>query len=324
MRNQNYRGRKDIYDMKNTSLRNKATRFRQYIPLVLLTLPGIVYLIINNYIPIGGLYIAFKSVNYSKGFWNSPWCGFKNFKYLFATADAWIITRNTVCYNLVFIVVNTVVAVIIAIMLSDLRSKRLLKGCQTAILLPYMLSIVIVSYIVYALLAQENGFMNNTVLALLGKDPVSWYSEKKAWPVILVLVNMWKQVGYLAIVYFSSVVGINTEYYEAARIDGASKLQQIRYVTLPLLKPTIVIMTLLSVGRIFSSDFGLFYQVPRDSGALYDVTNTIDTYVYRSLLQNGNVGMSSAAGVYQSIVGFILVISANLIVRKIDSDNALF
>lgn len=310
--------------MKKKSLRAKAIRFRQFIPLVLLTLPGLVYLIINNYIPIAGLFIAFKSINYSKGLWGSPWCGLKNFKYLFATADAWIITRNTVCYNLVFIVVNTVAAVIIAIMLNDLRSKRLVKLSQTAILLPYMLSMVIVSYVVYALMAQENGFMNNTVLNILGIDPVNWYSAKGAWPFILVLVNMWKQVGYLAIVYFSSVVGINTEYFEAARIDGASKLQQIRYVTLPLLKPTIIIMTLLAVGRIFSSDFGLFYQVPRDSGALYDVTNTIDTYVYRSLLQTGNIGMSSAAGFYQSIVGFVLVITANLIVRKIDPDNALF
>lgn len=310
--------------MKNKTLHARFRRFRQFIPLVLLTIPGLVYLIINNYIPIAGLFIAFKNINYSKGLWGSPWCGLKNFKYLFATADAWIITRNTVCYNLVFILINTVVAVAVAIMLNDLRSKRLVKLSQTSILLPYMLSMVIVSYVVYAFLSQENGFLNNTILKILGADPVSWYSEKGAWPVILVIVNMWKQVGYLAIVYFSSVVGINTEYFEAARIDGATKLQQIRYVTLPLLKPTIIIMTLLAVGRIFSSDFGLFYQVPRDSGALYDVTNTIDTYVYRSLLQTGNIGMSSAAGVYQSIVGFVLVVGANLVVRKIDPDNALF
>lgn len=310
--------------MKNKALSARFRRFRQFIPLVLLTIPGIVYLIINNYIPIAGLFVAFKNINYSKGLWGSDWCGLKNFKYLFATADAWIITRNTVCYNLVFIVVNTIVAVAIAIMLNDLRSKRLVKLSQTSVLLPYMLSMVIVSYVVYAFLAQENGFMNNTILRILKIDPVNWYSQKNAWPVILVIVNMWKQVGYLAIVYFSSVVGINTEYYEAARIDGASKLQQIRYVTLPLLRPTIIIMTLLAVGRIFSSDFGLFYQVPRDSGALYDVTNTIDTYVYRSLLQTGNIGMSSAAGFYQSIVGFVLVITANLVVRKIDPDNALF
>lgn len=310
--------------MKKTAVSARLQRFRQFVPLVLLTVPGLVYLIINNYIPIAGLFVAFKNINYSKGLWASDWCGLKNFKYLFATADAWIITRNTVCYNLVFILVNTVVAVAIAVMLNDLRSKRLVKISQTSILLPYMLSMVIVSYVVYAFLSQENGFLNNTVLRIFGADPVNWYGEKKPWPFILVLVNMWKQVGYLAIVYFSSVVGINTEYFEAARIDGATKLQQIRYVTLPLLRPTIIIMTLLAVGRIFSSDFGLFYQVPRDSGALYDVTNTIDTYVYRSLLQTGNIGMSSAAGFYQSIVGFVLVVTANLIVRKIDPDNALF
>lgn len=310
--------------MKKKALPARLQRFRQFVPLVLLTVPGLVYLIINNYIPIAGLFVAFKNINYSKGLWGSDWCGLKNFKYLFATADAWVITRNTVCYNLVFIVVNTIVAVAIAVMLNDLRSKRLVKLSQTSILLPYMLSMVIVSYVVYAFLSQENGFLNNTILRIFGIDPVNWYSEKKAWPAILVLVNMWKQVGYLAIVYFSSVVGINTEYFEAARIDGASKLQQIRYVTLPLLRPTIIIMTLLAVGRIFSSDFGLFYQVPRDSGALYDVTNTIDTYVYRSLLQTGNIGMSSAAGFYQSVVGFVLVVTANLIVRKIDPDNALF
>lgn len=284
-------------------------------------LPGLLYFFINNYMPLPGLVLAFKSYNARKGIFHSPWAGLKNFKYLFAN-DAWYITRNTILYNLVFLVVNTVLAIAIAVILSEMTS-RVKKIYQSSILLPYMLSTVIVSYLVYAFLSTDHGLLNS-ILAKFGKMPVSWYTEKSYWPFILVFINAWKGVGYSCIVYLATITGFDREFYEAAALDGASKWQQIRLITIPLLKGTVIMMTVLAIGHIFNSDFGLFYQVPRNSGVLYSVTNTIDTYVYRGLLELGDVNMSAAAGFYQSIVGFILVIGTNLFLRKHDSENALF
>lgn len=273
--------------------------------------------------PLPGLVLAFKNFNARKGIWGSDWVGFQNFKFLFLTNDAWVITRNTICYNLVFIVVNTIAAIAVAIILAEMRSK-VKKFYQSVILLPYMLSMVIVSYLVFAFLSTENGFVNNSILEPLGLDPVSWYVEKKYWPFILVFVNLWKVIGYNCIVYMSTIIGFDRGLYEAAAIDGAGKWKQITKITIPLLRPTIIMMTLLAVGRIFYSDFGLFYQVPQNSGPLYSVTNTIDTYVYRGLLELGDINMSAAAGLYQSVVGFILVFGSNMVVRRIDPDSALF
>ncbi len=293
------------------------------IPFYLMALPGIIYLFINNYMPLPGLVLAFKNYNAKKGIYGSEWAGLKNFKYLFATNDAFIITRNTLLYNFVFIIVNTVFAIFVAILLAEMRSK-MKNAYQSLILMPYMVSMVIVSYLVFSFLSTENGFLNNTVIRLLGKEKISWYMEKKYWPFILVFVHVWKVIGYNCIIYLSTILGIDRTYYEAAAIDGAGKIRQITKITLPLLKPTIIMMTLLAVGRIFYSDFGLFYQVPQNQGALFSVTNTIDTYVYRGLLELGDMSMSSAAGLYQSIVGFILVLGSNLIVKKIDPEYALF
>lgn len=273
--------------------------------------------------PLPGLVLAFKKYNARKGIFGSDWVGFKNFKFLFATNDAFIITRNTLLYNVVFMIVNTVVAIAVAIILAEMTHK-IKKFYQSVILLPYMISMVIVSYLVFAFFSTENGFINNTIFRIFGKEPVSWYMEKKYWPFILVFVNLWKTVGYNCIVYMSAIIGFDKGYYEAAAIDGAGKWQQIMKITIPMLKPTIVMMTLLSIGKIFYSDFGLFYQVPQNSGALYPVTNTIDTYVYRGLLELGDITLSAAAGLYQSVVGFILVLGTNLWVRRIDPDNALF
>lgn len=249
--------------------------------------------------------------------------GLKNFKYLFRTQDAWIITRNTLGYNILFIIVNVIMAVSIAIILSELTT-RWKKVYQSTILLPHFLSTVIISYLVFAFLSSENGFLNNSIFPLFGKEPIPWYTEPKYWPFILVFVQTWRGVGYNCIVYLSTILGFDREIYEASAIDGASKWQQIRKITLPLLRPTIIMLVLLSVGRIFYSDFGLFYQVPMNSGPLIDVTNTIDTYVYRGLMETNNIGMSAAAGVYQSVVGFLLVVLANWTVRRQDADNALF
>ena len=297
--------------------------FTRYLPLYLMALPGLLYMFVNNYMPLPGLVLAFKKFNAKKGIYKSPFVGMKNFKYLFATKDAFVITRNTILYNAIFIIVNTILAIFVAILLAELNSK-MKKAYQSAILLPYMISMVIVSYLVFGFLSTENGFFNNSILRPLGKDPVAWYMEKKYWPFILVFVSAWKGVGYNCVIYLASILGIDRSIYESAAIDGASKWQQIFKITIPMLKTTIIMMTLLAVGRIFYSDFGLFYQVPQNQGALFSVTNTIDTYVYRGLIELGDMSMSSAAGLYQSIVGFILVLGSNYIVKKIDPEYALF
>jgi len=298
--------------------------FWRYKALFLMLLPGMVYLFINNYMPMFGLTIAFKDINYAKGIWRSDWIGLKNFEFLFMTKDAWRITRNTILYNAVFIVLNTVTAIGVAILLNEVRKKFLARFYQSVLLLPYLISMVIVGYLVLALLNLENGFMNKVILPAFGIDPISWYTKPEYWPYILTIVSLWKNIGYLCIIYLAAIVGIDPEYYEAATIDGATKWQQIRSITVPLLMPTIIILTLLAIGRIFYADFGLFYQVPLNSGPLQPTTDVIDTYVYRGLITLGDIGMSSAAGFYQSLVGFVLVLVSNLIVRLKDKDQALF
>ncbi|MBQ8087586.1 MAG: sugar ABC transporter permease [Clostridia bacterium] len=287
-------------------------------------LPGVIYLIINNYIPMAGLIIAFKDLNFRKGILGSVWIGFANFRYLVATSDALLITRNTVLYNVVFIALNNFLGVTVAILLNDMTALKVKKFYQSAVLLPYLISMVIISYLVFAFLSNDRGFLNRTVLPIFGQQGPSWYTNASLWPPILIFVNAWKNVGYLCVLYLSSILGINKEFYEAASLEGASKWQQIKYITLPLIKPTIIMMVLIMIGKIFYADFGLFYHVPMDSGALYKTTNVIDTYVYRGLLKTGDVGMSSAAGLYQSVVGFILVLTSNLVVRKVSPENALF
>ena len=275
---------------------NKWLRFYRCIPLYLMFLPGALYLLMDKYIPMSGLIIAFKKVNWRKGILASDWVGFSNFTYLFKTKDAFNITR-----------------------------KLFKQVYQTIILMPYLISIVVVSYLVFAMLSSESGFINNTIFKALGVKPISWYTEPKYWPFILVIVHIWKVFGYDCILYYATLVGIDHGYYEAAVIDGANRWQQILHVTLPSLLPTIITLTLMSIGKIFYSDFGLFYQVPMDSGPLLDITSTIDTYVYRALITLNDYGRSSAAGVYQSVVGFILVLCANLAVKKIGGEeNALF
>ena len=302
----------------------KKNALKEYWPLYLMMLPALLYLLINNYIPMAGMVIAFKKLNFAKGIWASPWAGLKNFKFLFASRDAWVITRNTLLYNVAFILVNMVIGIAIAILITEVRNTKLKKVYQSAILLPFLMSMVILSYIVYALLSAENGLVNNSILPLFHIDPIQWYQKPKYWPAILIIANCWKGVGYGCLIYIASLIGIDPSFYEAARLDGASKWQEITKITLPSLVPTIITLLLLSIGRIFYSDFGLFYQVPMNSGVLFPTTNVIDTYVYRALIEQGNISMSSAAGVYQSLVGFCVVMLSNWIVRKVDKDQALF
>lgn len=307
---------------RNMSSAKKRSKLKRFVPIYIMMLPGLIYLFINNYMPLPGLVIAFKQYNAKLGIFGSKFIGFKNFEYLFKTSDAWVITRNTILYNVAFIVVNTVMAILVAVILSELNGRRK-KVYQSVILLPNLISTVIIGYLVFSFFSVENGFVNNTILPIFGKDSIKWYSEPKYWPFIIIFVSAWKSIGYNCIVYLATILGFDRAYYESALVDGATRWKQFKYITLPLLKPTIIMLTLMAVGRIFYSDFGLFYQVPMNQGALYSVTNTIDTYVYRGLLQLGNISMSAAAGLYQSVIGFILVLGANMLVRKVDKDSAL-
>lgn len=311
--------------MSHSSSRSKNTRVRRStLPLFLIALPGMLYLFINNYVPLFGLFIAFKDYKFSKGIWKSRWCGLRNFRFLFVSDDALIITRNTLLYNLAFILLSTFAAVFVAILLFELGQRRRTKFFQNALLFPHLISWVVASYLFYALMNSSNGFINNSVYPVLGLETFDWYAAKKYWPFILTFIYLWKHTGYNAIVYLASISGISKELYEAAEIDGTTRLQQIRYITLPMLRPTVMVMMLMAVGRVFYSDFGLFYQIPMDSGQLYSVTQTIDTYVYRALMTNGNFTLSAAAGFYQSVCGFILILTVNGLVRRFDAENALF
>ncbi|MFV0402232.1 MAG: ABC transporter permease [Oscillospiraceae bacterium] len=298
-------------------------RLKMSAALLSMMIPGIAYLIINNYIPMAGLVVAFKRFDYGKGIWGSAWTGLSNFTYLFKTQDALNIVRNTLGYNLTFIVLGHILAVTVAVMLNFMRGKLNKKIYQTVILIPYLISMVVVSYIVFGFLSQENGFLNNLIVSL-GGEKISWYTQSKYWPFILTIVNLWKSFGYSSIIYYATVIGIDTSLYEAATVDGANRWKQVWNVTLPGLKGTIITLVLLAIGRMFYSDFGLFYQVPMRSGLISSVTDTIDVFVYKGLTQLNDVGRASAAGFLQSVLGFLLVLGANFVVRKVDEDSALF
>ncbi len=308
-------------------VKKTLSRMRNNKELIFLSIPGALWFLIFAYLPMFGVVLAFKRFRVNGGFINSlitsEWVGLENFQFLFNSSDLWIILRNTVMYNLVFIVLGIVLPIIVALMLNELYSKRMGKVYQTAMFLPYFLSWVVVSYCLYAFLNPEKGYING-ILTGMGKEGISWYTEAGYWPWIIILMSQWKGIGYNTVVYLASICGIDASYYEAALIDGATKWQQIKYITIPLLKPVIIILFILSIGRIFSADFGLFYQLPRNSGALYSVTNVIDTYVYRALTSMGEIGMSSAAALFQSTVGFVLIMLTNWVVKKVDNDSALF
>lgn len=297
--------------------------------LLVMTLPGLLLLLALHYLPIGGILIAFKNYSLSGGsffrnFANSPWIGFDNFEFFLNTPDAFIITRNTILYNLVFIFLGTAISVFLAVAFNELRNRRMAKIYQTTILLPYFLSWIAVSYLFFGFLSADKGILNQLVFEPLGREGVDWYNRSVYWPYILVFANVWKYAGYNCIIYLAAIIGIDNDYYEAAALDGASKWQQIRHITIPSLSTVITLLVLLGIGRMFFADFGLFYQVPMNSGAIFDVTNVIDTFVYRALINSGDIGMSSAASTFQAFVGFILVVLSNWIVKRIDSEKAIF
>lgn len=298
--------------------------------LFLLSLPSAIWYVLFCYVPMFGIVLAFKNYKVAAGrgfiyslFVHSKWVGFKNFQFLFKIPTWTSIFRNTILYNVVFIILGIVIPVTLAIMISQIYSRKLAKVCQTAMFFPYFISWVVASYFVYAFLATDRGLVNNMIMAA-GGTKIMWYQEPKYWPFLLVVVQLWKTVGYAMVVYLAAISGIDQELYEAALIDGASKTQQIRYITLPLLRPIISILLILNMGKIFNSDFGLFYRIPRDSSSLVSVTQTIDVYVYKALMHDNKINYAAAAGLFQSVLGCITIIISNLVVKKIDPDSGLF
>lgn len=290
--------------------------------LLVLAVPGLFFLIAYYYVPLFGLVIPFKKMDVAKGIFGSDWCGLDNFKFFFQSPDAWTVTRNTIGLNAVFISMTLVLSVIVALGLFEL-SKRKVKIFQTCLFVPYFISWVVGSYVIYALLSPDMGVIPN-LLEKFSLAAPNFYSEPKYWPFILTTSYFWKHVGYNALIFYATLMGMDTSQHEAAAIDGATKMQRIRYICIPHLMPTIVLMGLLMIGKIFYADFGMFWFLPRNSGVLYPVTDVIDTYVFRMLRVMGNIGMSSAVGIYQSLVGFILVLVTNLIVKRRNEDYALF
>ncbi|MDY4139852.1 MAG: ABC transporter permease subunit [Eubacteriales bacterium] len=309
---------------KNRTLFGRVyLHMHRYWQLHVLALPTVVLLLLFSYAPMFGTVMAFENYHAAKGFLHSEWVGLKNFEFLFSTTDAWRITRNTVLYNVTFLLVNTSLSILLAIIFNELYMKRLAKTLQTMLIMPHFLSMAVIAIIAYAFLNARDGLLNRVIAAVGGKTR-NWYMYKPIWPALLVLINAWRGVGYNGIVYVASISGISQEYYEAAVLDGASKLQQAWYITLPYLRRIIVIMLILNLGSIFRGDFGLFYNVPMNMGVLYEYTDVIDTYIYRALTNLGNTGMSAAASLYQSVVGCVMVLLANMVVRRIDEESALF
>ena len=317
----------------NPSARPNRYRFSKYKKtLVLLTMaaPTAIWLLLLRYLPMGGIILAFKEYkvnprnpSFISNLINSKWVGLNNFKFLFMTDDAKIMFRNTLLYNIVFIILGIIIPVAFAIMLNEVTKKFVAKAYQTMMFFPYFLSWVVVSYFLNAFIDGQYG-MITAMQRAAGGEMTNWYTTLGPWPYIIVFANLWKNVGYTTVLYLSAITGIDSTQYEAAAIDGASKWQQIWYVTIPNLRTMICILFIMIVGKIFNADFGLFYSVPMNSGALFPVTQVIDTYVYRALMVTGRVDMSSAAGLLQNVLGFVCILTANNIVKKIDADSSMF
>lgn len=307
-----------------TGQRSKHTGIlKKNLSLVLLTIPGIIFVFIFSYLPMPGIIIAFKNIQYDKGILGSPWVGLRNFEFFFKSQDAWVVTRNTILYNFTWIILGTIVSVLFALMMYEITKKIFIKFYQTVFFFPYFISWVVASFMLYAFLNYDYGILNN-LFKNFGIEPFQWYSKAEYWPGILTAVYLWKSIGYTSIIYYAALVGIDREYFEAAAIDGASKWQMTRKISIPFLSPMIILLILLSIGNIIRADFGMFFYLTRDVSLLYSTTNVIDTYVFRSLRNVGDVGMSSAVGLYQSLVGFLLVIISNTLVKKYDPERSLF
>ncbi|MEK5240419.1 ABC transporter permease subunit [Paenibacillus sp. FSL L8-0470] len=296
---------------------------KNYRVLLLMLAPAVAFFLLFAYVPMAGIIIAFKHYDYAGGIFGSAWNGLDNFRFFFESGDAWRVTRNTALYNIAFIIVNNSLQIFAAIMLFEVGGKWFRKITQSALFLPYFISWVVVGAIAYNLLNYDIGTVN-ALLRGLGLEPVDIYNTPSYWPYILVLVSAWKGLGYGTVMYLAAITGIDTEMYEAAEIDGANIFQRIMKVTIPNLYPTIIILVLLAVGNIFRGDFGMFYNMIGNNGLLFSSTDVIDTFVFRSLITSNDIGMSAAAGVFQSVLGFVTIMTVNFAVRKYDKDRALF
>lgn len=295
----------------------------KYKTLLLMLLPSALLIFIFAYLPMGGLVMAFERFNYADGIFGSPWVGLENFKFFFESGKALSVTRNTALYNLAFIVINTTLEILFAIILSEMAGKWLKKLMQSVIFLPYFISWVVVGSIAYSILSYETGTLNG-MLTNMGMDPINFYGESGWWPFIIVAFSAWKGVGYGVVVYLAAILGVDNSLYEAASIDGANIFQRIRYITLPSITPTIITLTLLALGKIFRGNLDLFYQLVGQNGLLFDKTDVIDTYVFRMTIAATDVGQTVAIGFYQSVLCFITIIIANWIVKKKDENYSLF
>lgn len=302
----------------------KMKRFWNNKTLLLMCLPAIAFFVIFAYLPMPGLYLAFINYNYSDGIFKSPFVAFDNFRFLVINGDLWRLSFNTVAYNLVFIVLGNVLQIFVAILLNEIRRKWFKKVTQTLMFLPHFISAVLIGLIAYNILSYDYGILN-TMLESLGMEPVKTYSDPKIWPFIIVLTFLWQSTGYGSIVYFAAIMGLDNEIIEASEIDGANAFQRIIYIVLPWLKPTFIILMLFSLGGILKGNFGLFFNlVGANNTALYPTTDIIETYVFRSLMTNFNFSIGSAVSLYQSVFGFVVVLTANWLVKKASPENSLF
>lgn len=308
----------------------RYSKYKKTLVLLTMVAPAAIWLLLLRYLPMGGIILAFKDYkmnprnpSFINNLITSKWVGFENFKFLFKTDSAWVMIRNTLAYNVVFIILGVIIPVAFAVMMNEFTKKFVKKAYQTMMFFPYFLSWVVVSYFLNAFLDAQYGMLPAMQKAA-GEAVTSWYTTPGPWPYILVFANLWKNVGYSTVLYLAAITGIDANQYEAAAIDGATKWQQVLYVTLPHLRTMIAILFIMNVGKIFASDFGLFYNVPMQNGALFPVTQTIDTYVYRAYIATGDPGMSSAAGLLQNVLGFVCIMTANSIVKKIDPDSSMF
>lgn len=309
---------------------NSFSKHKKTLVLLTMVAPTAIWLLLLRYLPMGGIILAFKDYkinprnpSFINNLISSKWVGFDNFKFLFMTDDAKIMFRNTLGYNIVFIILGIIIPVAFAIMLNEITKKFVAKSYQTMMFFPYFLSWVVVSYFLNAFLDGQYG-MIPAMQKAAGEEVISWYTTTGPWPYIIVFANLWKNVGYSTVLYLSAITGIDSSQYEAAAIDGATKWQQVLYVTIPHLRTMICILFIMNVGKIFNADFGLFYNVPMQNGALFPVTQVIDTYVYRALMVTGDISKSAAAGLLQNVLGFICIVTANGIVKKIDADSSMF
>jgi len=320
-------GKEIAMDATQRKRTNRVLRFfqdlRRHWVLWLMILPAIVFFLIFSYAPMSGIYFAFTKYQFNLGYFGSPFVGVSNFQYLFRSGILWQLTRNTLLYNLAFIFFGNLVQIVCAIFLNDLRSRSFVKFSQTIIFLPYFISMVLVGVFAYNLFNIDNGFLNSFFVAV-GLPKYNFYLQPVIWPLLIIVIHVWKGLGYGSIIYLSTLTGISPEYYESARIDGAAKWQQLRYITLPMLAPTAALLVMFSLGGIMKGQFELFYQLIGRNGILFRTTDIIDTYVYRSLTVNFDVGMGTAAGLYQSVFGFVFVMAVNGIVRRRHEDYALF